>query len=289
MRALLEQAQQALAATSEQPRLDSEVLLAHALGRGRAWLYARPEHVPDPDQRAAFERLVALRAGGRPVGHLTSEREFWSLRLKVTEHTLIPRPETELLVETALALDLPADAAVLDLGTGSGAIALALAAERPGWRITAVERSPEALASARDNAARLGLAGIRFLEGDWFAALSGRPLFGLIVANPPYVAQDDPHLARGDLRFEPRTALVSGADGLDDIRHIVAAAPDYLRPGGWLWLEHGSDQGGTVGALLRGRGFREVRLRHDLAGRERLSGGRWAGRVPEAADQGNPP
>lgn len=277
IRALLGRARRALAASAEEPQLEAEILLAHVLGRDRAWLYAWPEHHPDSAQTAAFERLVAQRAQGRPIAHLTGEREFWSLSLKVNEHTLIPRPETELLVETALALDLPAEAHVLELGTGSGAIALALAVERPHWHITAVERSPEALEVARSNARRLQLTGVRLIESRWFEALPARRDYDLIVANPPYVAQGDPHLARGDLRFEPRAALVSGPDGLDDIRHIIASAPAYLRPCGWLWLEHGCDQGAAVAELLRGHGYREVTTRRDPAGHERLSGGRRAG------------
>lgn len=276
IRVLLEDASRTLAAHADAPRLEAEVLLAHVLGRDRSWLYAWPEHVPDAEQAEAFTRLVALRAQGHPVAHLTGEREFWSLRLRVSEHTLIPRADTERLVEAALALDLPQEARVLELGTGSGAISLALATERPRWRISALDRSPRALEVARANAVRLGLARIRFLEGHWFDALPGQPRYDLIIGNPPYVAQHDPHLAQGDLRFEPRAALVSGSDGLDDIRHIVAGAPAHLEPDGWLWLEHGSDQGARVAGLLRRYGYREVATRRDAAGHERISGGRRA-------------
>lgn len=274
LRALLTHARNLLAAESTEAALDAEVLLAHALGRDRSWLYAWPEHVPDSDLVEAFEQLLALRVAGQPVGHLTGRREFWSLPLQVSADTLIPRPETEHLVEIALELDLPDDARVLDLGTGSGAVALALASERPAWQITAVDQSEAALRIARLNAAALGLNRLHWLQSDWFAALPADLQFDLIVSNPPYVAEQDPHLSRGDLRFEPLQALVSGPDGLKDIRRIVANAHAHLRPGGWLWLEHGNDQGVQVAELLQRNDFRDIALRHDLAGLERHSGGR---------------
>jgi release factor glutamine methyltransferase len=287
VRKLLVQARGQLQATSAQPALDAEVLLAHVMRRERSWLYAWPEQVADADQTRIYQRLITLRSQGRPVAHLTGEREFWSLRLRVSEDTLIPRPETELLVETVLELDLPVDARVLDLGTGSGAIALALASERADWRITGSDLSRAALAIARDNAAALGLGRLRWLNGDWFEALAPQEQFDLIVSNPPYVAEQDPHLELGDLRFEPAAALRSGADGLRDIRKIAADAGRFLRPGGWLWLEHGWKQGEKVAELLRCLGFSQIELRHDLGGRERLTGGRRV-TAENAAYQGNP-
>ena len=274
VRALLERARGRLAATSEEAALDSQVLLAHALGRDRSWLFAWPEHVPEAAQVAHFERLVADRERGLPVAHLVGEREFWSLRLEVSRDTLIPRPETEQLVEIALGLDLPAAARVVELGTGSGAIALALASERPHWHILATERSSAALEVARRNAAALGLARIEFRCSDWYSDLPDGLPADLILSNPPYIADDDPHLARGDLRFEPRAALRAGADGLDDIRRIVRGAAAHLQPEGWLWLEHGHDQGEAVAGLLGKHGYREITLRRDHAGHARHSGGR---------------
>src|SRR5690606_4258090 len=218
------------------------------------------------------------RAAGEPVAYLTGRRGFWTLDLAVTPDTLIPRPETELLVEQALQrLGSEAEARVADLGTGSGAIALAIAAERPLARVAAVDRSAGALAVARANALAHGLEGrVEFLAGDWFAPLQGRR-FDLVVSNPPYIAEGDPHLARGDLRYEPAPALASGPDGLDAIRTIVAAAPRHLLPGGWLLLEHGFDQGAAVRGLLEARGFAEVATVPDLEGRDRVSLGRAAG------------
>ena len=200
----------------------------------------------------------------------------------------MPRPETEDLVEIALGLDLPPDAQVLDLGTGSGAIAVALATERRDWRITAIDASAGAIDVARHNAELFGLTNIGFLLSDWFAALPAQRRFDLIVSNPPYIAIGDPHLIRGDLRFEPQQALVSGADGLDAIRHIVDRAPTYLEPGAWLWLEHGADQGDQVAALLQQRGFGEVRSHHDLAGHDRHCGGRFDVPGPHPG-RGSPP
>jgi len=263
-----------LAAASQRlggARLDAELLLAHALGVSRARLYAWPEHEPEPMQREAFDRLVAARERGEPIAYLTGRREFWSLDLAVTPDVLIPRHETELLVE--LALDRIAHdrkVRVADLGTGSGAIALALARERPLARVTATDASAAALDVARRNAARLGIGNVAFAVGDWYAAL-GDARFDLIVSNPPYIAAGDAHLAQGDLRFEPAAALASGADGLDAIRRIVADAPEHLADGGALLLEHGFDQSLRVRALLDAAGFQNVTSVSDNGGHERVT------------------
>ena len=255
----------------DEARGEAEWLLAHALGRTRAWLFAWPEFEPAVEQRALFDRLVAARREGEPIAYLLGRRGFWSLDLAVTPAVLIPRPETELLVELALArIAQDADCAIADLGTGSGAIALALARERPHARLRATDASADALAVARGNAERLGIANVVFALGDWCAAL-GDGRFGVIVSNPPYIAAGDPHLGEGDLRHEPRSALASGADGLDAIRRIVAEAPDHLDPGGWLLLEHGWEQGAAVRALLQRHGFIEVESVRDLGARERVS------------------
>lgn len=254
-------------------RRDAEILLGHLLGKPRSWLYAWPEQPLDAAQAADYAALLERRRAGVPVAYLTGEREFWSLSLRVTDATLIPRPETETLVEWALELALPATAAVVDLGTGSGAIALALAAERRGWRVTATDASAAALAVAEDNARRLCPGRIRCLQSGWFAHLQGDQ-FDLIVSNPPYIESDSPWLFSGDVRFEPRSALVAGSTGLDDLRQLADAAPDHLRPGGWLLLEHGFQQGWAVRQLLIDAGFVEVATRCDLAGLERITGGR---------------
>ena len=263
-------------ADSDSPRLDAELLLAHALGRDRSHLRAHPEAVLSAAQAHRYAELVEARRRGEPIAYLTGEREFWSLPLKVTPATLIPRPETELLVEQALAL-IPVDAdwSVLDLGTGSGAIALAIAKERPHCRVTAVDISELALSVARHNAHRLGLSNVEFLQGDWFTPLTARH-FQLIVSNPPYVGASDPHLLEGDLRFEPVQALTSGGDGLVDIRRIVAGAAAHLHAGGHLLLEHGFAQGEAVRGLLEAAGFAEVRSVLDLGGQERISLARHA-------------
>jgi release factor glutamine methyltransferase len=271
--ALLTDAETRLKGASDSPRLDAELLLCHALGRPRSHLRAHPDAELDPSQARAFEALMAARARGEPLAYLTGKREFWSLELKVTPATLIPRPETELLVEQALAR-IPEGAAwrVLDLGTGSGAIALAIAKERPRARITATDRSADALAVARGNAVALGLKNLEFIEGDWFGAVPSHR-FHLIASNPPYVAEMDPHLAQGDLRFEPRSALASGTEGLEDLRRIAAGAPLHLYKDGALLLEHGLDQGAAVRRLLEAAGFSRVRSLRDLSGHERVSGG----------------
>lgn len=273
--AFLDDAARRLTGASESPRLDAELLLAHALGKPRSHLRAHPESVLVATAAAAFERLVAARLAGEPIAHLTSEREFWSLPLKVSPATLIPRPETELLVELALTCVAPdAALAILDLGTGSGAIALALAHERPRARLTAVDQSAAALQVARENAGRLGLKDMEFLEGSWFEPVASRR-FHLIVSNPPYIREGDPHLAQGDLRFEPRRALASGADGLEALRHIIQMAPPHMHAGAKLFLEHGHDQGEAVRRLLQTRGFVHVATHQDLAGHERVSRGDW--------------
>jgi len=274
---LLVDAARRLAAVSDTPHLDAEVLLAAALARSRSHLRAWPERVAEPEQVARFAAWLARRLTGEPVAYLLGRREFWSLELAVTPDTLIPRPETELLVALALERS-PADRpfAFADLGTGSGAIALALAKERPRARIVATDRSPAALAVARRNAMRLNLANVEFREGDWCDPLAGER-FAVIASNPPYVAAGDPRWLAGELRFEPPAALVAGADGLAAIRAIVAQAPDFLLPGGWLLLEHGYDQGEAVPELLRERGFVEASDHRDAAGLSRASCGCWPG------------
>ncbi len=269
----LASAQQQLS-DSDAPRLEAELLLCHLLGKNRAWLRAWPERALTADEQAAFETLVARRASGEPVAYLTGSRAFWSLELKVTPATLIPRPDTETLVEWALERLPPAAAlSIADLGTGSGAIALALARERPQCRITATDASAAALAVAQDNAASNQIANVAFRAGRWFAPLAGER-YHLIVSNPPYIPAADPHLGRGDLRFEPRSALAAGPDGLDDIRLLVAGAPHHLTANGWLLLEHGYDQAAAVRTLLLQHGYHEVQTRHDATGHERISGGR---------------
>ena len=257
-------------------RVDAEWLLAHVVGQPRTWLFAHASEPAAPDVVERFEVLMVRRQAGEPVAYLTGTQGFWTLELEVSPSTLIPRPETELLVELALArIPVDARARIADLGTGSGAIALAIAKERPRASLIATDASNAALEVARRNATRNRIANIEFREGDWFAPLAGET-FELIASNPPYIAVSDPHLGEGDLRFEPPTALSSGADGLDAIRRIVRDAPTHLMKGGWLLLEHGWDQGEAVRALLQAAGFIDVETVQDLEGRDRVTLGRTA-------------
>ncbi|MBC52578.1 MAG: protein-(glutamine-N5) methyltransferase, release factor-specific [Gammaproteobacteria bacterium] len=268
-------------AGSDSARLDAEVLLASVLGKARSYLFSRPEAELSDEQRRAFAALVARRAEGEPVAYLTGSRGFWTLDLAVGPAVLIPRPETELLVELALSLGVNISArhpdrplALADLGTGSGAIALALASEQPQWLIHATDRSEQALQVARDNARRLQLGQVRFALGDWCTALPESVRFDMIISNPPYVAAGDPHLRQGDLRFEPRSALVADARGLADLAVLCQQSRSWLYDGGYLLLEHGHEQGEDVRSLLIDAGFAEVRSERDLAGLERVTLGR---------------
>lgn len=271
---LLIEAVQQLDSTSESARADAEILLAHCLQKSRTWLMTWPEKLIEPDAEAAFQQLLAERVRGVPIAHLTGQREFWTLNLKVTPDTLIPRPETELLVETTLALLPKMPCCILDLGTGTGAIALSLASERPDINIIACDFSAAALTVATENAHNNHIQTVQFIQSDWFSNLSPQR-FAVIVSNPPYIETNDPHLTQGDVRFEPLTALTAGQDGLDDIRHIVQTAPHWLASGGWLLLEHGYNQGTAVTTLLQMAGFQQVRCLPDLAGNDRVSLGQW--------------
>lgn len=253
---------------------DTEVLLCHVLSRPRAWLYTWPEAELSDSQVQIFTQLLARRREGEPVAYLTGRRDFWTLSLAVNSHTLIPRPETETLVEWALSLPLPDNASIVDLGTGTGAIALALASERPGWEVCAVDNSRQALQVAASNARAAGLDRVEFVCSHWFEQLPGRR-FHLVVSNPPYIDAVDEHLQRGDVRFEPASALVAPNSGLGDLQTLAACAGNYLLPGGSILLEHGYDQAGAVRDLLLGAGFQSVASRRDLGGIERITGGVW--------------
>lgn len=259
-------------------RLETEVLLAHVLQRPRSHLRAFPERALSPGEANGFLGLVERRRRGEPIAYLTGAREFWSLPLRVTPDTLIPRPETERLVELALE-HLPGDDAawVADLGTGAGPLALALAHERPAVHVVATDTSAAALEVARGNAARLGLGNVEFRRGDWCRALGPDERYAVMVSNPPYVPAGDPHLGRGDVRFEPRGALAAGPDGLDAIRRIAFAARHALAPGGWLLLEHGYDQAPAIRRLLMRCGYRAITTHEDLAAHPRVTQAQGAG------------
>ncbi|WP_429215298.1 peptide chain release factor N(5)-glutamine methyltransferase [Aeromonas veronii] len=262
-------------AGGESPRADADVLLCHLLGCRRSYLMTWPERELDAAQQATLQGWLARRLNGEPIAHLVGEREFWSLPLKVSPATLIPRPDTEVLVEQALTRIPQGPCAVLDLGTGTGAIALALKSERPEVDVWAVDRMADVAALARENSAALGLP-IEVRDGSWFEPLGepdrdNTPRFAVIVSNPPYIDGADPHLEQGDVRFEPRSALVADDAGLADIRHIVAHAPAYLLADGWLLLEHGWDQGEAVRQLLRDGGYREVATVRDYGDNDRVT------------------
>ena len=262
-------------AEGESPRADADALLCHLLACRRSYLMTWPERELDAAQQATLQAWLDRRLAGEPIAHLIGEREFWSLPLKVSPATLIPRPDTEVLVEQALARLPAGPCALLDLGTGTGAIALALKSERPDADVWAVDRMPDAAALARANSAALGLP-IEVRDGSWFEPLSDAPRFAMIVSNPPYIDGADPHLEEGDVRFEPRSALVAGEQGLADIRLIVADAPAHLCPGGWLLLEHGWEQGAMVRQLLLQQGYCQVETVRDYGDNERVTLGRLA-------------
>ena len=260
--------------TSDTAQLDAELLLAFVLDKPRSYLYTWPDRTVEQAQAERYLTLLERRKQGEPVAYLLGRQGFWTLDLEVAEHTLIPRADTELLVEATLALgaaDAPLQ--VLDLGTGSGALALALASERSLWQVTGVDRIESAVALAQRNQQQLQLTNVQFLVSDWFSAIAGQR-YALIVSNPPYIADNDPHLQQGDVRFEPLSALTSGADGLEDLRLIIAQAPSYLAADGWLLLEHGFDQAYAVRDLLQQTGFVDVHSQCDLSGHERISLGR---------------
>jgi release factor glutamine methyltransferase len=250
--------------------VDSKVLLADCLQRELVYLHTWPERLLDAPQLKKFQAYISQRSLGHPVAHIIGYRDFWSLRLKVSPATLIPRPETELLVEIALNLDLPKHSRVLDLGTGTGAIALALAIENQNWLITGLDKSVEAVALAKDNANLNNLYSVNFLQSDWFSAVEYHQ-FDLIVTNPPYIEDNNHYLQLGDVRFEPRSALTSGIDGLNDIRLIVSQSKDYLARKGWLVIEHGYEQSEQVSDVLKSQGFNQIRSESDLNGMPRVT------------------
>ncbi|WP_432223908.1 peptide chain release factor N(5)-glutamine methyltransferase [Enterobacter wuhouensis] len=260
---------------SESPKRDAEILLEYVTGKARTYLLAFGETELTAEQQAQLDAFLLRRKTGEPVAHLVGEREFWSLPLYVSAATLIPRPDTECLVEQALGRLPDAGCSILDLGTGTGAIALALASERPDCTVTAVDVMPDAVALAQRNVERLGLRNVTVLQSSWFTALENCA-FAMIVSNPPYINEDDPHLAQGDVRFEPLTALVAANAGLADLDHIVTMSRTHLLPGGWLLVEHGWTQGEAVRALFTTAGYAAVETCRDYGGNERLTLGQWA-------------
>ncbi|MBY4675696.1 peptide chain release factor N(5)-glutamine methyltransferase [Marinobacterium sp. CAU 1594] len=260
---------------SDSARLDVELLLCAVLRQPRSYLFTWPDRELAADQRQQLERMLERRQQGEPVAHIVGHTGFWTLQLEVSPDTLIPRPDTETLVEQALERLADGPYRVLDLGTGTGAIALALASERPAWRLVGCDRVAAAVALAERNRQRNGLTNVEFVEGNWFEPLQGR--FDMIVSNPPYIDPADPHLAQGDVRFEPSSALVADEAGMADIRWIAEQARACLKPGGWLLFEHGYDQGEASAQLLRRLGYRQVKTVRDYGGRDRITVGRWPG------------
>ncbi len=270
---LLHEGLEKLADTSDSARLDAEVLLCHVLDISRAQLFANPDGLVDEDEAEEFLALIRERSAHKPLAYLTGYREFWSLLLEVSPDVLVPRPETELLVEKALEnIPLNETLAVLDLGTGSGAIPIALSTERTRCKLTATDVSTAALTMARKNAAEHADTSIEFIAGSWFEPLGDRQ-FDLIISNPPYVATGQPELTDKETDHEPAEALYSGADGLDDIRILVKAAPAHLKPGGHLMLEHGFDQAEAITTLMQTEGFQAIKTHNDLAGHARVTEG----------------
>lgn len=264
-----------LEASSESPKLDVELLLCAVLEQPRSYLFTWPDRELSEVQKHSFQQMFERRLNGEPIAHITGSTGFWTLMLNVSPATLIPRPETELLVELALE-QLPAQPQrIVDLGTGTGAIALALASERPGWQVEAVEYNAEAVVLAKNNQQQLGLKHVSIHQGSWFEPLSGH--FNLILSNPPYIDPSDPHLAEGDVRFEPDSALTADEQGMADIRYIATNAVNYLQPGGWLMFEHGYDQGPACTELLQTLGYKQVRTVQDYGARDRVTLGCWLG------------
>lgn len=279
---VLKQATAALTVAGfDTPQLDAQVLLMFVLGVERSYLYTWPDQALSATTHEQFDKLLQRRLQGEPVAYLTGNREFWSLPFEVSSSTLIPRPDTEVLVETALSLLADQPAEILELGTGTGAIAIALKTERPQWRITAVDKVPAAVALAKRNAERLLSTSqqqtLKVRESDWFQAIAAAQQFQLIVSNPPYLAADDPHLQQGDVRFEPQSALVADAQGFADYQTIIRRAPDYLVAGGWLLFEHGCEQGQALRTILTNAGYENAQTWLDYAGLERVTGARWCG------------
>lgn len=267
--------QQRCAAVGDSPALDAQLLLCAVLCCDRTYLFTWPERSLTAQQQEDYEQYLLRRSAGEPVAHILGQREFWSLPLQVNHSTLIPRPDTELLVSRVLASALPAGPVqLLELGTGTGAISLALASERPQWQLLATDVSPEAVQLARANRDQLGFVQPRIQQSDWFQQLPADRYHG-IVSNPPYLAADDPHLQQGDVRFEPHSALVADEDGLADLHHLIDHGRDWLLPGGMVWLEHGAEQGAQVRHIMQQYGYSDVQTWCDLAGLERVTAGRW--------------
>ncbi len=271
IRQWLQQATQQLAKVSDTPDLDARYGLCTVLDVGNSYLFSHSERLLTAIELEQLEQILQRRLQGEPLAYILGHWSFWNIELEVNSSTLIPRPDTELLVERVLSLPLPANARVLDLGTGTGAIALALAYNRPQWQVSAADTVAEAVALAQRNAHRLGVTNCQIIQSNWFDAFNPAEVFDLIVSNPPYIEPDDPHLAA--LRYEPLSALVSAEQGLADIQLICHQAPAYLKSGGWLWLEHGYNQADAVKAILNTAGFTDVRSERDYGGNWRITGG----------------
>jgi release factor glutamine methyltransferase len=274
LRQLLQQGMTALQAISPSPDVDAQYLLLHVLNKPRSYLYSHSDDDVAPDVQVNFQELLTRRIAGEPVAYITGSRGFWNLELNCAPSTLIPRSDTESLVEWILEHHPQTDLQVLDLGTGTGAIALALAGENPSWRVTGVDLRDEAVALAQENAQLNNIQNIQFLPSNWFSALSHKR-FHIIVSNPPYIDPLDQHLEQGDVRFEPRSALVAEKNGYADLWHIAAHAPAYLHANGLLIMEHGFEQGAKTAAYLREQGYQNVQTGKDLTGNDRFTLGYW--------------